>query len=63
MNVGREMGLYAAKCITNSVDELGSGGAFDLFVHSTRFFGHQVKATIRVAVLELCDAPTSVALI
>lgn len=38
----RAMGLYTAKCMADSVDELGSAGAFDLFVHATRFFGHKV---------------------
>lgn len=38
----RAMGLYAAKCMTDCVDELGSAGSFDLFVHATQFFGHQV---------------------
>ncbi|CAN0172913.1 unnamed protein product [Scytosiphon promiscuus] len=38
----RSMGLYAAKCMTDSVDELGSGGDFDLFVHATHFFGYKV---------------------
>lgn len=38
------MGLYAAKCMADCVDELGSAGAFDLFVHATHFFGHQVRA-------------------
>ncbi|CAM9410309.1 unnamed protein product, partial [Laminaria digitata] len=37
----REMGLFTAKCMADSVDEL-SGGAFDLFVHATRFFSHKV---------------------
>lgn len=37
----REMGLFAAECMADSVDEL-SGGAFDLFVHATRFFDHKV---------------------
>lgn len=41
----RAMGSYAAKCMTDSVDELGSGGAFDLFVHATQFFGYKVRAT------------------
>lgn len=41
----RAMGSYAAKCMTNSVDELGSGGAFDLFVHATQFFGRKVRGT------------------
>ncbi|CAM9199193.1 unnamed protein product, partial [Hapterophycus canaliculatus] len=38
----RAMGLYAAKCMTDSVDELGAGGDFDLFVHATHFFGYKV---------------------
>ncbi|CAN0548238.1 unnamed protein product, partial [Ectocarpus sp. 12 AP-2014] len=38
----RDMGLYAAKCITGSVDELSRGGVFELFVHATRFFGFKV---------------------
>lgn len=41
----RAMGSYAAKCMTDSVDELGSGGAFDLFVHATQFFGLKVRVT------------------
>lgn len=39
----RAMGLYAAKCMTDQVDELGPGGAFDLFAHATEFFGHKVR--------------------
>lgn len=39
------MALYAAKCMTDSVDELGAAGAFDLFVHATRFFGYKVGCT------------------
>ncbi len=39
----RAAGLYAAQCMTDSVDELGPGGAFDLFVHATQFFGYQVR--------------------
>lgn len=39
----REMGLFAAKCMVDSVDEL-SAGAFDLFVHATRFFDHKVRS-------------------
>ncbi|CBJ28169.1 conserved unknown protein [Ectocarpus siliculosus] len=38
----RDMGLYAAKCITGSLDELSRGGVFELFVHATRFFGFKV---------------------
>lgn len=38
--------MYAAKCMTDSVDELGSGGAFDLFVHATQFFGHRVRVVV-----------------
>lgn len=41
----RAMGLYAAKCMTDSVDELGSGGDFDLFIHATHFFGYKVRHT------------------
>lgn len=40
----REMGLFTAKCMADFVDEL-SAGAFDLFVHATRFFGHKVRTT------------------
>lgn len=50
LNERRAMGLYAAKCMTDSVDELGSGGAFDLFVHATQFFGHKVNT------LHICAA-------
>lgn len=39
----RAMGLFAAKCIADSVDELGSGGSFDLFVHATHFFDYKVR--------------------
>lgn len=39
----RASGLYAAQCMADSVDELGSRGAFDLFVHATQFFGYQVR--------------------
>lgn len=39
----RAAGLYAAQCMADSVDELGPGGAFDLFVHATQFFGFQVR--------------------
>lgn len=39
----RDMGLYAAKCITGSVDELSYGSLFELFVHATRFFGFKVR--------------------
>lgn len=40
----RSMGLYTAKCMADCVDELGSVGAFDLFVHATEFFGHKASA-------------------
>lgn len=40
----KDMGSYAAKCITGSVDELTCGGVFELFVHATRFFGLKVRA-------------------
>lgn len=40
------MGLYTAKCMTDSVDELGSGGAFELFVHATQFFGYKVMSSL-----------------
>lgn len=43
----RLMGLYTAKCMTDCVDELGSGGAFDLFVHATEFFGHKASAALQ----------------
>eukprot|EP00903_Cladosiphon_okamuranus_P013090 g12210.t1 len=37
----RASGLYAGQCMADSVDEFARG-AFDLFVHATQFFGHQV---------------------
>lgn len=46
MDPYRAMGLYAAKCMADCVDELASGGAFDLFVHATQFFGHKVRDTL-----------------
>ena len=36
------MGLHAAKCMAGACDELGSGLAFEIFAHSTRFFGKKV---------------------
>lgn len=38
----RTMAVYAARCMADQVDELGSGFAFELFAHMTRFFGFQV---------------------
>ncbi len=38
----RTMARYAARCMADQVDELGSGFAFELFAHMTRFFGFRV---------------------
>ncbi|GAB5034528.1 pyridine nucleotide-disulfide oxidoreductase domain-containing protein 1 [Nannochloropsis oceanica] len=38
----RAMARYAARCMAGLVDELGSGFAFELFAHMTRFFGFKV---------------------
>ena len=50
----REMGLFTAKCMADFVDEL-SAGAFDLFVHATRFFGHKARST-HLEIQRLCDS-------
>lgn len=47
----RASGLYAAQCMADSVDELGSRGAFDLFVHATQFFGYQVGLSNQVCTI------------
>lgn len=38
----RVMGTHAARCIAGRADDLGSGFAFELFTHVTRFFGKKV---------------------
>jgi len=36
------MGMHAAKCMAGESDELGAGLAFEIFAHSTRFFGQKL---------------------
>ena len=38
----RAMGLHAARCMAGESDELGAGVAFDIFAHTTTFFGKKV---------------------
>jgi len=38
----RAMARYAARCMSDQVDDLGAGFAFELFAHMTRFFGFPV---------------------
>ena len=36
------MGMYAAHCMLGSTADMGTGFAFELFTHATRFMGQKV---------------------
>ena len=55
------MGMHAAKCMAGESDELGAGLAFEIFAHSTRFFGQKLVLIGRYNAQDLGAAEEEVA--